>query len=559
MEAYDAGDGLTRIRWLLLGRFSPAPSGRVTRVRKGELAEAMTHARLRAAVNVRDRLGGEDRRAVELGICSLAELRLDGVVDAVPSLASLRDLAKDLASADPQKRPSPEEAVTRVVEIVGEGTLANALREVLLPKPPTGEPRSVTPPPKPSHDSHAEAASPEPATAVDKIFSKVDVEQAAGKPASSAVDSFVRLMRSGKDGATYRTPSSQARKARAAIEDAVYATAADVLRHPVVNVLDSAWRGAKLVLDQAPSREEVELILLDVAPDAVPGAIEEALPEEIDKWPDAVFLLDACDNPTTLASLCELAEGLNIPMVAAVSPETLEAIAGSGTTALPEGWDALRQTEASRWLSLCANRVVLAAEGIGTAERVVFGSPTLIGAAVLTASYRDTGSFGRVFGKQGALRMPATWQPRAGTAADAMLPLEALITIDAQNSLSELGVAAFGSARNSDQIRLTRWPTVRDNKDAVPLPAQVITGRVVRFAQWVRDQLPPGVNNEDVERIFEDAASVFLFGGLSKGFEFGAAIEQKVGHPSQLKVAVRIHPALASVPLTLVFPLSLRT
>lgn len=559
MQAYDVGDGSARVRWLLVGQFSAEPNGHVTIVRKGEVAEAMARAQLHVTVNVADRLGGVGSRAVELGISNLTGLKLDGVVKAVASLASLEAVANDLMSADPDQRPSPEEAIARVVEAAGDGALASALTDLLSPEPSAAKVRSAAAPSISSQDPHPDTGPTGSPTPVDRIFAQVDVERAPRKPAASAVDSFVQSMRAGKGGAAYRTPTSQARKAREIIEEVVFATAADVLRHPAVAALEGAWRGVKLVLDQSPSREEIEAILLDVVPETLPGSIEEVLPAEIDEWPDAIFLLDACEDPAMLTSLCELAEGLNIPLVAAVSPETLVAVAGSDMASLPDGWQTLRNTEASRWLSVCANRVVLAVEGFGAAKRVVFGSPTLMGAALLTASYRDTGSFGRVFGKQGALRIPATWQPPSGPAAEAAIPVESFLSIDAQNSLSDLGIAAFGSARNSDQIRMTRWPTAHDSEDAVPLPAQVITGRIVRFAQWVRDQLPPGVGKEDVERIFADAASVFLFGGLSKGAEVGATIEQEEGSPPRLKVAARVHSALASVPLTLVFPLAMRS
>jgi type VI secretion system protein ImpC len=114
----------------------------------------------------------------------------------------------------------------------------------------------------------------------------------------------------------------------------------------------------------------------------------------------------------------------------------------------------------------------------------------------------------------------------------------------------------LGSSRNSNSVVLAMTPTVRAAGDAVPLSAQALTGRVVRFAQWVRDQLPPGANSDTARSVFQEAAKVFLFPGMSQFGQVDAVIQEKDGK-RQLMVTALVHPQLAGIPFEFAFPLPL--
>jgi hypothetical protein len=92
---------------------------------------------------------------------------------------------------------------------------------------------------------------------------------------------------------------------------------------------------------------------------------------------------------------------------------------------------------------------------------------------------------------------------------------------------------------------------------AVPLPAQLLTGRIVRFATWVRDQLPPGSGNEDVAAIFAQAAEVFLFRGATENGQVRAELVS-TDDGKGVHVSATVRPEHAGTRFQLAFVLPLR-
>ena len=120
---------------------------------------------------------------------------------------------------------------------------------------------------------------------------------------------------------------------------------------------------------------------------------------------------------------------------------------------------------------------------------------------------------------------------------------------------SDLG---FGSRRNSANLVLKGVPTVRSGDDVIPLPAQMLTGRIVRFARWVLAQLPPNTPEPEVKSLFEQAAAVFLFPAAQESARLEAqVISPKEGGPRSVVLQVSAAPLLAGIPFHLGFSLPL--
>ena len=537
-----------RVRWLVAGAFTANPTGRRFKVTPNTFASTLEATALKVAATVPDRLGDGATRAYVVSFGSLKAFQANELIASVPTLAGLSALGFALAQNDATKRPDPVSAVAMVIELVGDGKLAAALKAKLNVVAPAAQ---------------APVAAPAAAvTTLDALLAG-DSTPLAPPSAGSAVSSFLKAMRG---PATTTTPPALGRSARDVIEAEVFGTAVELLRSAEVAALESAWRGLKLLLDQCPENAGIGVEVVDVGPAQALDAIREALPEvPEDEAPDAIFVFDAVDDPARLLALANLGADNDIPVVAGVTqaifgqkdPLAVSARIEDDDGSLPAAWQELRTDDAARWLAVVSNRPVVRTEGSGAARRVVFGSPVAALGAMLSASYHKSGAFARIVGPPGALKAAGSYELPSGRDAGNLVPTEAFYSIRAQSRLAELGIIGLGSGRNSDAIILSSMPTSRKGEDVVPLSAQVLTGRVVRFARWVLAQLPPGAEEPEVKLMFEQAAAVFLFPTAQEAARLEAQVVTQDGQRSVV-LSVSARADLAGIPFHLAFGLPLK-
>ncbi|MFO7563259.1 MAG: type VI secretion system contractile sheath large subunit [Enhygromyxa sp.] len=542
----------SHVHWLLLGSLSREPSGRRFILDVESFAEAFKQAAVAARVDVGPALGAAAAHPVELRFEQLKQYSIKHVLAAVPVLGQLRKLADDLGGPS-SRRPADEAAVARVVELIGDGPLATELRRVF-----NGEPE-----PAPAPEA-APAPASEPGL-VDELLASHDQKQVDSK---KAVDSFITAIR-GKQASKPGAPATPAhRRARELIETAVFGAVAAILEDPAVIGPEALWRGLQLVVKHAPKKSSMLVEVVDVAPAGLEDALRQCLDDEPMNRPDAFFCFDRLEDPARLQELASLAEDMHAPICVGVGPglfgvddpeELVTALRDAKpdpSAALPEGWAELRTDEVSRWLCVVTNDVVVAAEGAGDARRTVLGSPIFALAAMIAASFHHTGGFARVLGKDGAIKAPGLREVSKGREAGSAIPTAAFLSIRAQSELAENGIIGLGSGRNSDMVMLSAVPTVRGSKDSVPLPAQILTGRLVRFGRWVCDQVPAGSTKDEVVKLFKDAATVFLFPGLSAGAELHAGVVTE-GDTPMIRLVANVSPRLAGIPFEVGFDLPL--
>ena len=538
-----------RVRWLVAGAFTANPTGRRFKVTPNSFASILEATALKVTATVPDRLGDGATRAYAVSFGSLKAFQATELIASVPTLAGLSALGVALAQNDATKRPDPVSAVATVIELVGDGKLAATLKaklNVVAPAAPAAAP----------------VAAPAAVTSLDALLAG-DSTPLAPPSAGSAVSSFLKAMRG---PATTTTPPAVGRSARDVIEAEVFGTAVDLLRSAEVAALESAWRGLKLLLDQCPENAGIGVEVVDVGAAQALDAIRDALPEvPEDEAPDAIFVFDAVDDPARLLALANLGADNDIPVVASVTPAifgqkdplAVSARIEDDDGSLPAEWKELRADDAARWLAVVSNRPVVRTEGTGAARRVVFGSPVAALGAMLSASYHKSGAFARIVGPQGALKAAGSYELPSGRDAGNLVPTEAFYSIRAQSRLAELGIIGLGSGRNSDAIILSSMPTARKAEDVVPLSAQVLTGRVVRFARWVLAQLPPGAEEPEVKLMFEQAAAVFLFPTAQEAARLEAQVVTQGGQRSVV-LSVSARADLAGIPFHLAFGLPLK-
>lgn len=541
-----------RVRWLVAGAFSPSPSGRRFHVTPESFSTELSRVATGLRVTVPDRLGAGDTRTFELSFDKLRAFGIADLITAVPELRALQALHVDLSASDPLRPLTPEEASTRIAVITGPGRLPDAVAEALRATVPPNP--ATLPAPVPTTSSGDEL--------VEAFLQTSD--SASPATATRAVDAFLRAINPRTPASAPAAPSPSRKTARDFIEEALFATARDILAAEPVARLESAWRGLRWLLDQCPKSSGIAVEVLDVSRPALLEALQGVLAADPFDRPDAVFVTDACDDVGLLGRLASLGERSQVPVVASVASALLDVSPGDLSVALEEErekvsdeWNELRQDESSRWLCAVINNVVVASEGKGAAKRACFTSPALGLAAMLSASFRDTGSFARIMAQAGGLRAPSTWQLPSGRDKGLSIPTEHFLPIRAQARLEARGILGLGSGRNADAVLLSSAPTVYGAGYTVPLPAQLLTGRIVRFATWVRDQLPPGSGNDDIAAIFSQAAEVFLFRGATENGQVRAELVS-TDDGRGVHVSATVRPEHAGTRFQLAFVLPLR-
>lgn len=515
------------VRWLVLGCFSPVPTGGSFQPTRDGVIASME----------------------SIGPTALSEVTISSLKDwcvakvSTPTLLGLKGLSRDIESG----KCSEEEVMPALKEI--DGVAPSLLQEISLLLKPEKKSKIAT-----------STSSPD---AVDVIFENV----ASGGPergtaAKSGVAAFISA---NKKKVGRKKTSSALKKARYHLEDATAALAAGLLANDKLTALEATWRGLKFLVDQCPSSTRTDVECVDTPTTEVARILRELGELELTDLPDAVYIIEPISMEQA-QELAEIGEELQVPIVATIGAslfgvtdetEILDALEQPYSGLGPD-WPNFVAKECTRWLTIAVNPFVVFSEGAGKSARVVFGSPVYAVAALLAASYKQVGHFSHILGRAGAIHAPATWTLSSGRHTGVSLPTKVFFSAATQAKLAKLGILGVGSGRNTDQISLNAAPTVRSCQSSIPLPSQILTGQVVRFAQWARDQVPEGASDETVDTLFQEAAHVFLFKGATEGIVFQTEVSTKDGQRS-IHIGVDVAPAQSQNRFQLAFSLPLNT
>lgn len=364
----------------------------------------------------------------------------------------------------------------------------------------------------------------------------------------------------GRLATAFATAHRTARDVRGAmitlLEEALFSTARDVLHHPRVAPVESAWRGLEWLATQCPPAAGMDVEVLDTGAHRLVESLTEALSRAPLERPDACFLLEEVDEPETLAQLAALAEEASVPVVVSLPSAFLpeQTPASGACAALREAWSALRAEESSRWLGAAINRVVMHAERQGVVERTCFAAPALGVAALLSASFRDTRTFARLVGPGSAIRAPAVWHPGEYTS----VATEAALSLHEQERLGARGLLPLSGWKESDAVQLVKAPTVYGGRDVTPLPAQVLIGRLVRLAQEIAERLPATASAEAVSEVCTRAAEAFLPLAPGRSCELLGRVVSLGGGERGLHLRAALRPELVGTRVQLEFTVPLR-
>jgi hypothetical protein len=175
-------------------------------------------------------------------------------------------------------------------------------------------------------------------------------------------------------------------------------------------------------------------------------------------------------------------------------------------------------------------------------------------AALLSASFRDTRTFARLVGPGSGTRAPAVWQPKGRST----VATEVGLSLREQERLAAKGVLGVNGWWDSHAVLMTAAPTVYGGRDAVPLPAQLLTGRIVRLAQALAERIPPGASQDQVATVFARAAEAFLATGAKHTCQLQARVVPTGNGGRGAHVRASLRPELAGRPVQLELTVPLR-
>ncbi len=487
------------LRWLIVGSFSAAPTGRITPVSGERFSNVMKKVGPKLGIDVADRIGADTLRHVELSFSRLRDFRAADVIAADDTLRQLDELASRL-----DKGKATGDPAAAVERIAGPGVLSKTLRGETAPATPALAPTST-----PAGDDAPTATAQTPAETsgdgIDAIFSKVAAAPVStSSEAKSAVSSFIGAMRAtGSAQRTSATERDKATDAASLIRQAVRETVAEVLEHPRVRELEVAWRGLSAVVAAAPGTDDMAIDLLDAVPgDAV--AIDHALSRPGMDRADAVFVSSPVDDTAQLRALADVGARHHVPVVVEI-PDGLAGL-GDGNDDEPEAWTELRADGRTAYLAAVANPPALYEEPAPYA-RVRFGAAAPAIAAMTAASVGRTAIPADVLGGRGEWTSPAAHDVQIHGRV-LTIPTASFRDVAAQQRAAARGVILLGSEAGRPAVRLSACPTVGGGSNAA-LPGRIVAGRATRLAHQVRQEHPTA-NSAELAAALDEAKGRLL-------------------------------------------------
>ncbi|MBL9100855.1 MAG: hypothetical protein JNL82_07850 [Myxococcales bacterium] len=527
---------LPSLRWLLAVPISAAPTGRIVPV-----ADALDQLATTVTIDLGPALGADGPRPTGVPFARLRSFTRAAVIAATPLLSNVNALAERIAASS--RVPPAADVLAAVAKIVGVGPLHAEIAAIYAPKPAP----APTPAPAAAGSDHA-AASGE---LVDELLTAAPAPAAPNPDRPAAI--IDALVRGGQAPAPSAGEADNTRAARERIAAAAARAADLALADPAVRAREALWRDLKLVHEQCANREGFSASVLDADPALVVHYLEQLAEDDPMARPDVVFVGGLADLDD-LAPLAEKASDALVPVVVSLAPAALgRADLGAVSDLsekpadIPPAWTDLRADANTRWLAAVTNPVVFVRDG----ARTVLGAPALTLAALMAASHRDTGGLASL-ARAGAFAAPLV-ADAVVAGQDPPPPTETLALLKTQGRLAGLGLIALGSPRTGESLVVAACPVVHSGADAPSLPAQILTGRIVRFALWVRAQIPPGAPAQAVSRLFAEASSVSLLPGLTR--EEGVMTAELDAENHQVAITARVHPAIAGAPLEIQFSL----
>ena len=513
---------------------------------------------------------------VDLKWTELRMLRPDAIVEQVPALRALVD-AKRIVQQVEGRKLSAADARAHLTRILPRASWADSLtREVTSSAEGASRAAPV---------AARAAAAPSSGTGLDALFDKVELAAAPpviiDESASSPVpmpppdtapmeDRFASIVSAVARGTR---PAERATavvgKAPERVDRAFARILSEILQDPQVRSLERTWRGLKLLVDRADFRAGVEIGVVAAGVDEVEAAlvrVGERRGEEAQRAPIDLLVIDHEVRPTPaeldrMERWATIAEAMRAPVVvngaaALLGVDDLEAL-GKSKKRLTQHDDpraralrAIASRDASRWLSIAINRVLVRlpysastsrvrdlsfAEDARDASAHVFAGAVYAVASLAAASYVRVGWPCAMVGPRNGVLENLPVREVKEAAGEYALPLEALISTEAQAEVARCGVTALSCAPNHDAAILSHAPMLYrgpalaagDAAAQMTLPDQLFAARVSHAVEQLAAAIPRDTASatvRDVTRI--GLAELFAVGSAPRAPEVSVQVDE---------------------------------
>jgi type VI secretion system ImpC/EvpB family protein/type VI secretion system ImpB/VipA family protein len=470
-----------------------------------------------------------DKLLIRLQIDRLNSFSPAGLAAKVPELQRALNLREQLAALACSELDYAEFA-SGLDAYKGLDAFANPLRLCEEARQVTPDKTSVQIPEEHSPAPESHVANTED-NAVDRILDMVDDQKVNTTPAavSQLQQVISSIGTSSKSTATH--PGYTA--AVTAAEDILSRQFEEILHHPRLQACEALWSGMKFLVDRTDFRKDIHIELFAIERERFGDSFHERIlahehTGQADIPLGLVIMPFAIDNhPSDLEQLQLLGEAageLQVPVLISASPAFFQLDSGSEASAMPypggllsrpeyDKWNALRDKDAARWLTVCFNRFLLRspytaqhrhsaglAETIHRPDDYLWGEPAWILASLITASFArcdwPTEITGMDHGQVAGLPLHHLTKPDE---QEMQIPLEALLSGQLAEDLAASGFTPLICKPNRDSAYVL-WapmlhrPEIYDDAAATAasramahLPYQLLASRI---SETVASNLP---------------------------------------------------------------------
>lgn len=522
-----------------------------------------------------------EQLAVHIRITDLKSFTPEGLIEQVPELARSMELRDQLAAL-------ADGSLTYTDFGAGLDTFhdLHAFAEVLRlcqPDRQPGEPKPVTsqatPTPGPSQ------ANVPGEDAIDRIMEMVDgCGENRTSPALSHLEQTLSTIVAGNKRPAASPVYSKAVKAA----EGIIARQVDtILHHRQFQEYEALWRGLKFLVDRTDFREDIQIELYAIRREYFGDDVREHIKAremagDSDMPIGLLVIPFAIENHARdleqLQLLGEAAGDLQVTVLISASPAFFQLASGDEASTMPypgsllsrpeyAKWNALRDKDASRWLTLCFNRFLLRAaytpaqrmsrgleEFISCHNDHLWGEPVWLLASLVTTSFTRSGWPGEItgtdYGQVEDLQLHSYSRPGQ---QDMQIPLESMLPGQLTEDLAGSGITAVICKANRDsayllQAPMLHRPEVYDDeaattasRDMNKLPYQLLASRISNVISMNITRLRASSRSAEELGAAIGGLVQHLLGNTGPGAGIGVEIQKQIDESGHRQVDLTIH------------------